>query len=150
MRFATVWKDCEQQLFQNTTKEVLWVLTVLLSHQIDSVESIDSPNYGQQEFLGPDLLLHLLRDTISRYAPFRRVMKFQGESTLVPRHKSLKFIYFSREPREWVITLGKFPSESVANWSLTRAGSNVNEIFSYRAIPANDSRESSGGHTGLQ
>jgi hypothetical protein len=27
-------------------------------------------------FLGPDLLLHHLRDNISRYAPFRRMMKF--------------------------------------------------------------------------
>jgi hypothetical protein len=56
------------------------------------LESIDSPNNGQHEFFGPDLLLHLLRDTISRGASFRRMMKFQSEPTLVPSHKSLKFI----------------------------------------------------------
>jgi hypothetical protein len=94
MRFATVWKYCEQQWFQNMLKEILYVVTVLLSHQIDDVEFIDSPNNGQHELLGLDLLLHLLRDIISPYAPFCRMMKLQNESTLAPSHKSLKFIVF--------------------------------------------------------
>jgi hypothetical protein len=74
MRFATVWKYYQQQWFQNTNKEVKCVVTVVLSHQIDDVESIDSPSNGQDEFLGPDVLLHLLRDIISRCAAFRRMM----------------------------------------------------------------------------
>jgi hypothetical protein len=57
------------------------------------MESIDSLGNGQHEILDPDLLLHLLRDIISRYTPFRRMMKFQSESTLVPSHKSLKYIF---------------------------------------------------------
>jgi hypothetical protein len=93
MRFAIVWKYYEQQWFQNMTKEVLYVVTVLLSHQINDVESIDSTNNGQHEFSSPDLLLHLLRDITSRYAPFRRMMEFQTKPTLVPNHKSLKFIF---------------------------------------------------------
>jgi hypothetical protein len=92
-RFATVCKYCEQQWFLNLTKKVLCVVTALFSHQIDDVESIDFPNNGQHEPLGPDLLLHVLRDIISRCAPFRRVMKFQSEPTLVHGHKSLKFIF---------------------------------------------------------
>jgi hypothetical protein len=91
MRFVTVWKYCEQQCFQNVTKEVLCVVTVLFSHHIDDVESIDSPNNGQYEFLGPGLLLHLLSNIISQYAPFSRMVKFQSEPTLVSSHKSLKF-----------------------------------------------------------
>jgi hypothetical protein len=47
MRFATVWKYWEQQWFQNVIKEVPSVVTVLLSHRIDDVEAIDSPN-GRQ------------------------------------------------------------------------------------------------------
>jgi hypothetical protein len=46
--------------------------------------------------------------------------------------------------------LGKFPFESVAKWSVTRAGSNVNEKFSCQAIPANDSRSLSGKCPGIQ
>jgi hypothetical protein len=66
MRFAPVWKYCEQQWFQKMNQKVLRVVAVLLSHQINDVEPIDSPNDAQHEFLGPDLLLHLLRDMISR------------------------------------------------------------------------------------
>jgi hypothetical protein len=66
MPFATVWRYSEQPWFQNMTKEVLCVVTVLLNHQIDDVESINSPNSGQHELLGPDLLLHLLSEIISR------------------------------------------------------------------------------------
>jgi hypothetical protein len=40
--------------------------------------------------------------------------------------------------------------ESMANWSLTRAESNVNEKFSYQAIPVSDSGELSENHPGLQ
>jgi hypothetical protein len=93
MRFAPVRKYYEQQRFQNTTKEILCVVTVLLSYQINDVESIDSPDNGQHEFLGLDLLLHLLSDVISRDPPFRRMTKFQNEPTLIPNHKSLKFIF---------------------------------------------------------
>jgi hypothetical protein len=93
MPFATVWKYYEQQWFQNIIREVLWVVTVPLSHQINDAESIDSSNNGQHEFLGPNLLPHLLRDIISRYAPFRRMMKFQSELTLVPSHKFLNCIF---------------------------------------------------------
>jgi hypothetical protein len=78
------------------TKEVLCVVTVLLSHQIDKVESLHSPNDGQHEFLGNNVLLRLLRDIISRYAPVRRAMKFQSEPTLVSSHKSLTFIFLVR------------------------------------------------------
>jgi hypothetical protein len=75
------------------TKEVASLVTLLLILQINEVEFIDSPNNGQHEFLGPGLLLDLLRDFISRYAPFHRMKKFQSEPTLVPSHKSLKFIF---------------------------------------------------------
>jgi hypothetical protein len=74
-------------------KEALCVVIVLVSHHIDDVESIDSPNTGQHEILGPDLLHHTLKDIISRYALFRRIVKFQSEPTLVPSHKTLKFIF---------------------------------------------------------
>jgi hypothetical protein len=93
MQFATVWKYCEQQRFQNITKQGLCIVVARLSHQIDDVESIDSPNAGQPELLGPDLLLDFVREIISRYAPFHRMMKFQIEPTLVPTHKSLKIIF---------------------------------------------------------
>jgi hypothetical protein len=93
MRFATVSKYCEQEWIQKVTKEVLRVVTVLLSHQIDNVECIDSPSDHQREFSGPGLLLHLLRDVISRYAPFRSMMEFQSEPALVPSHKSVKYIF---------------------------------------------------------
>jgi hypothetical protein len=94
MRFATVWKYWEQQWFQHMINEVLCVVTVLLNHQIDDMESIDSPNDGQHEFLALDLLFHLLRDIISRYAPFQRMMKFQSEPILTLSHKSLKLMFF--------------------------------------------------------
>jgi hypothetical protein len=48
------------------------------------------------------------------------------------------------------MTLGKFPFESVANWSLIRARFKLSAEFSYQAIPVNDSRESIGKHTGVQ
>jgi hypothetical protein len=73
------------------TQQVLCVVTVLLGHQVDNMESIDSQNNSQHEFLCPDLVLHLLRDITLRYAPFRRMMKFQSEPNLIPSHKSLKF-----------------------------------------------------------
>jgi hypothetical protein len=43
----------------------MYVIIVLLSHQTDNVESINSPNNSRHEFLGSDLLFHLLRDIIS-------------------------------------------------------------------------------------
>jgi fumarate reductase subunit C len=70
MRFATVWKYYEQQWLQNMAKEVLCIVAVLLSHQIDDVDSISS-----------------------RSTPFRRMMKFQSEPILVSIDKSLKFIF---------------------------------------------------------
>jgi hypothetical protein len=73
-------------------KKALRVVTVLLSHQTDDVESIDFPNNGQHESLSPGLLLRFLSNIISRYAPSRRMMKFQSESTLVPSHKPLSCI----------------------------------------------------------
>jgi hypothetical protein len=39
------------------TQEVLCVVTVLLSHQIDDVESIESPNNGQSSRLHPTVTL---------------------------------------------------------------------------------------------
>jgi hypothetical protein len=75
------------------TNEVLCVVTVLLSHQIEGRESIDSPNNSQHEFLDPDLLFHLLRDITSRSALFRQMMKLQSESALVPSQKSFNFIF---------------------------------------------------------
>jgi hypothetical protein len=75
------------------TKEVLCVASVLVSHQIDDVESIDSPNNGQHEFLSPDLLLYFLRNIISRYALFHRMTEFRSEQTLIPSHKSLDLIF---------------------------------------------------------
>jgi hypothetical protein len=93
MRFAIVWKYCDQQRFQNMAKEVLYGVIVLLSRQFDDLESIDSPNDGQHELLGPDLLLHRLKNIISRYAPFRGIMKVQSEPILVSSHKSFQFIF---------------------------------------------------------
>jgi hypothetical protein len=66
MRLVTVWKYCEQQWFQILTPEVLCVLIVLLSHQTDGMESVDSSNNGQHEVLRPGLLLHRLRGIISQ------------------------------------------------------------------------------------
>jgi hypothetical protein len=43
-----------------------------------------------------------------------------------------------------------FPSESVANWSLSHARSNVNGIFSSQVIPANDSKYLSGKRPEIQ
>jgi hypothetical protein len=51
-RFTTIWKYCGQPQFQNTTKEVLYFVIVLLNYQIADVESIDSPNNGQHEIFG--------------------------------------------------------------------------------------------------
>jgi hypothetical protein len=93
MRLATVWKYCEQQRFQNMTREALCIVIVLLSHQIDNAESIDSPNNGQYELLDLDSLLQLLRGIISRYTPLRRMIKVQSEPTLVPSHKSLNLVF---------------------------------------------------------
>jgi hypothetical protein len=93
MWFATTWEYCKLQWFQNMTKEVLSIVTVLLGHQINDVESIDSPNNSQHEILGPDLLLHLLRDIILGHLLFRRMMKFQSKLTLVHSHKSSKFLF---------------------------------------------------------
>jgi hypothetical protein len=92
MRFVTVWKYCEQQWFQNITKGVLCVVIVVLSHQINDEESIDSPNNGQHEVLGSDLLFPLWRDIISRYAPFCKMTEIQSETVLVLSHKSLNSI----------------------------------------------------------
>jgi hypothetical protein len=50
---CAAWKYCEHHWFQNITKEVLCVVTVLISHQINEVESIDSPNNDQHEFWFP-------------------------------------------------------------------------------------------------
>jgi hypothetical protein len=60
---------------------------------MDRAVSIDSPNNGQHEFFGADLLLRFFRGIISQYAPFRRRMTFQKESTIVPSHKSLKSVF---------------------------------------------------------
>jgi hypothetical protein len=38
----------------------------------------------------------------------------------------------------------------VTDWSLARAGSNIDEKISYQAIPANDSTELNGKHPGIQ
>jgi hypothetical protein len=101
MRFAIVWKDCEQQWFQKMTRKALRVATMLLSHQINEVESTDSPNNDQHEFLGPDSVLHLLGYITSRYAPFRGMMKFQNEPPFVPSHMSLKFIFLVNPENGW-------------------------------------------------
>jgi hypothetical protein len=53
MLFVIVWKHGEQQWFQNMTKEVLCVATVLLSRQIDDAGSIDSANNGRHDFWVP-------------------------------------------------------------------------------------------------
>jgi hypothetical protein len=66
MRFPAVWEYCTQQRFHKIAEEVVCVVIVLLSHQIDNVKSIDSPNNGQYEFLCPDLLLNLLRDLVAQ------------------------------------------------------------------------------------
>jgi hypothetical protein len=66
MHFPSVWKYCAQQWIHNIAKEVIRVLTVLLSHQIDDVKFIDSPNNDQHELLCPDLLLDFLMDLIAR------------------------------------------------------------------------------------
>jgi hypothetical protein len=76
MRFATVWKYGEHQWFQNMTNEALCIVTVLFTHRTDDIESIDSSNNSQLELLGPDLLLHFLRDIISQYTLFRKITKF--------------------------------------------------------------------------
>jgi hypothetical protein len=63
-------------MISKQTQKTLRVVAVLPSHQVDDVKSIDSPNNGQYEILGTDLLLYLLRDIISRYVHFCRMMKF--------------------------------------------------------------------------
>jgi hypothetical protein len=131
MRFAIGWKYCEHQWFQNVIKEVLCVVSVLFSHQIDDVEFIDSPNNSQREILGPDLLFHLLKDIISRYVPFRRMMKFHSEPTLVPSHKSLKLIF------SWAWRMGNNSLQvSIRTYCKLAVNSWGNQWqFPYQAIP---------------
>jgi hypothetical protein len=64
--FPAVWKDCAQQRFHNAAKEMMNVVPVLLSHQIDAARSIDSRNNGQYELLCPDLLLDFLRNLVAQ------------------------------------------------------------------------------------
>jgi hypothetical protein len=112
MRFAAVWKYYGQQWFQNMIKQVLYVVTVLLSRQIDDMESIDSPNNGQHEFLRPDFLFHLLTDIISRCALFCRITKFQSEPPLVPSHKTLNFIFLMNLENGQSLSAGFHPNLS--------------------------------------
>jgi hypothetical protein len=93
MRFPAVWKYCEQQQFHNIAKELFYVVTVLLSHQIDHVKINNFPNNGQHELLSRGSLLDLLKDIPARHAPFRGMMKFQNKPTLISSDKSLKFTF---------------------------------------------------------
>jgi hypothetical protein len=96
----------------NIIKEVLCVVIVLLKHQMDDVESIDSLNNDPHEFLGPDLLLHLLRDVISRYAPFRRTVKFQSEPTPFSSHKFLNFLFPISLENEQQLSASFYPNRT--------------------------------------
>jgi hypothetical protein len=126
------------------TKEVLYVVTVLLSHQIDDVKSVNSPNNGQHDFLGPYLLLRLLRDIISRYAIFRRMMEFQSEPILVLGYKYLKLI-FSRSVR-MDYNPRQVPIRICRRLVVNSCGIQRKCKLSYQAIPANDSSSLSGKH----
>jgi hypothetical protein len=64
MRFPAVWKNCGPQGFDNIVKEIVNVVTLLLSHRIDKVKSIDSPNDSQHELFSPDMVFDFMRDLI--------------------------------------------------------------------------------------
>jgi hypothetical protein len=87
MRFPAIWKYCTQQQFRNIFEVVMSVVTVLLSHQIDDMKSVSSPNDDQHELSDIDLSVELLRDIVARYGSFRRMMKFQSKATLVANEK---------------------------------------------------------------
>jgi hypothetical protein len=93
MRFSAVWKYCEQQQFHNLVKEVLCVVTVLLSHRIDDVTTNNFPNNNQHKLLSRDSLFDPLKDITARHALFRGMVKFQNKPTLIPSDKSLKFTF---------------------------------------------------------
>jgi hypothetical protein len=47
MRFPGAWSTCVQQQFHETAKEATSFVTALLSHRIEQMKSIDSPNNSQ-------------------------------------------------------------------------------------------------------
>jgi hypothetical protein len=92
MRIPSVWRYCAYQQLHNIAREVMCLVTVLFSHQISDVVSIDSPNNGQHDISCADLLLDFLRDISARYASFHRMMKFQSKPTLIASDKSSNFL----------------------------------------------------------
>jgi hypothetical protein len=64
MQFPAVLKYCARQLLQNIAKDAMIAVTVLLSHTIDDMKSIDSPNYGQHQFFCTNLLLDFSTDIV--------------------------------------------------------------------------------------
>jgi phage-related holin len=64
MEFPAVWKNCTRQGFHNIVKEIVSVVSMLLSHWIDKVKSIDPPNNSQHELFSPDSVLDFMRDLV--------------------------------------------------------------------------------------
>jgi hypothetical protein len=56
MPFPAVWKYWTQQQFHNIAKEVISAVTVMLTHPMDNLKSIASPNNAKHKRLSPDLL----------------------------------------------------------------------------------------------
>jgi hypothetical protein len=66
------------------------VVIVLLNCRIDDMKSINSQNNDQHELWCLDWLLEFLRDPVTPYDLFHRMMKFQCAPTFIACDKSLK------------------------------------------------------------
>jgi hypothetical protein len=68
MRFPAIWKSCAQQQFRDIVEIAMGVVTVLLSHRIDDMKSISSPNDDQYELSATNLSVELLTEIVVRYS----------------------------------------------------------------------------------
>jgi hypothetical protein len=125
IQFPAVWKYWVPERFHSIVQQVISAVIVLLSHQIDDVKSINSPNKGQHELFCNHLLFNVMRDCVARSASFCRMMKFQSEPTFITSNKPSNYIFYWF--REWTATPGKFPPELLANLRIHGAESNVNQ-----------------------
>jgi hypothetical protein len=147
MPSPAVWKYCAQQRFRIIAEEVGSVAIALLSHPIDNMKSIDSPNGGQHELLCPDSLLDRLRDLVALHFRKCRNSKVNQLSVFVTNLRNLRFSWASRMASN---SRQVFPSEGIGNCPFTGAGSNVNKEISSEAIPGNHAIYSNGKLTGYQ
>jgi hypothetical protein len=120
MRVPSVWKGCAQHRFHNIAKEVISVVIVLLSHQIDGMKSIEIPKDGQHELLCPDVLLYFLRDPVVRCTLSHRMMKYRREPTPIAGEKSSKFTFLVGFEDGQQLSVGTLRKLSVNSWGILR------------------------------